>query len=377
MNTGLFKALRHSLRWKLFITLGTIMFVCQLITVLWLWHESKEQIEALANLSLTRESVDKIIRQEQIESIMALTFSVFTMMSVTLLLSYKAIKWVTAPLEKLEVELNQRTAENLTPIDTESKLREMQSITGTLNQLFNRLNDTLQQERLFTADVAHELRTPLAGIRLQLELMEKTYHLDNKVLIGRIDRLVSTVEQLLTLSRASQKFTVGQYQHIQVNRDIIDPLFEELFEMAEQKQQTLGWKLSEPEMAFYGDTILLRLLIRNLVENACRYSPEETEITVTFRHSANGKQAIIDVDDQGEGINETKTEQLTQAFFRMDRRYKGIGLGLSIVSHIVKLHQGTFSLKNHDNGLPGTRARSVFPANPHNTKTLPRSDTLS
>lgn len=223
-------------------------------------------------------------------------------------------------------------------------MREIKSITTVLNNLFERLNNTLSQERLFTADVAHEMRTPLAGIRLHLELLESKDKIDCHELIERIDRLVNTVEQLLMLARASQKFTLGQYQKINFLDDIQIPLFDELTELTVQKQQSIDWEITGNNIIFNGDATLIRLLIRNLVENSYRYSPNESKITISFYKDA--EEIVIAVKDEGSGIDESKTEKLTQAFFRMDRKHDGIGLGLSIVNRITKLHHGQFTLRN-------------------------------
>lgn len=355
MITNSIEKIRQSIRWNLFFTLTAIMFVCQIITVIWLWHESKEQIDVLVDLTLNQNKIDQVIEQEEIEAVFALFCSVFTMMCVTMFLSYKAIKRITNPLEVLEKTLNQRTEENLKPIESISNMREIKSITTVLNNLFIRLNDTLYQERLFTADVAHELRTPLAGIRLHLELFESKNNLDCRELIERIDRLVNTVEQLLMLARASQKFTVGQYQHIHFSDDIKLPLADEFNELVEPKRQKIEWNILDNNVSFNGDATLIRLLIRNLVENAYRYSPEETTIEIScYREKS---QLILTVKDEGQGIDESKSEKLTEAFFRMDRKHDGVGLGLSIVSRIAKLHHGIFSLKNRQDGHKGTIAQ--------------------
>ncbi|MDF7667307.1 two-component system sensor histidine kinase PmrB [Orbaceae bacterium ESL0727] len=347
--------IRHSIRWNLFFTLAAIMLVCQIITVIWLWHESKEQIDVLVDLTLSQNKIDEVIEEEEIEAIFALFCSVFTMMCVTLFLSYKAIKWIIKPLEILENDLNQRTDENLKPIPEISNMREIKSMTTVLNNLFMRLNDTLYHERLFTADVAHELRTPLAGIRLHLELLETKNQIDCTELIDRIDRLVNTVEQLLMLARASQKFTAGQYQHINFYHDIEVPLIDELSELIAPKQQQLRWRHIDKTVSFYGDATLIRLLIRNLVENAYRYSPAKSNIDISCYR--NNMHIVLEVKDEGSGIDESKSEKLTQAFFRMDRKHDGIGLGLSIVSRIAKLHHGCFTLTNRKDGIRGAIAQ--------------------
>lgn len=346
--------IRHTIRWNLFFTLGAIMLICQIITVFWLWHESKEQIDVLVNLTLSQNKIDEVVEHEELEAIFALFCSAFSMMLVTLFLAYKAIKWITKPLEVLEHDLNQRTEENLKPIAPISNMREIKSITTVLNNLFLRLNNTLSQERLFTADVAHEMRTPLAGIRLHLELLETKHHIDCHELIERIDRLVNTVEQLLMLARASQKFTIGQYQKINFYQDVMIPLTDELSELTSQKNQLVLWQVIDHTVTFNGDATLIRLLVRNLVENAHRYSPENTNITVSCLKD--DKDIVISVIDEGMGIDESKSEKLTQAFFRMDRKHNGIGLGLSIVNRISNLHHGVFTLNNRQDNIKGAVA---------------------
>ena len=352
-------SLKYSIRWNLFITLGLLMFICQTITVFWLWFESKEQIEVMVDLTLNKKITDSIVRKEEFEAVMVLLFSTFTIMLITLLLAYQAIKRITNPLEQLQKKLSLRTAENLTPINSLSQMNEIKSITQTLNGLFIRLDETLQQERLFTADVAHELRTPLAGIRLHLELLERNENIDCQDLIERIDRLVNTVEQLLALARSSQKFISGTEQVINFQNDIFNLLNSELNDMVKTKQQILIWQLSAHPLLFKGECTLICLLLRNLVENSSRYSPTNSQITINC--SCHQQKIVIEVIDEGIGIDESKLSYLTQAFFRMDRRHKGVGLGLSIVSRIIKLHRGELIIKNRDNTSRGTCVKCILP----------------
>lgn len=357
------KNIRQSIRWNLFFTLGSIMLICQIITVFWLWHESKEQIDVLVNLTLSQNKIDEVVEHEELEAVFALFCSAFSMMLVTLFLAYKAIKWITKPLEILEQDLNKRTEENLNPIKPISNMREIKSVTTVINNLLARLSNTLSQERLFTADVAHEMRTPLAGIRLHLELLEAKNNIDCHELIERIDRLVNTVEQLLMLARASQKFTIGQYQRINFRNDIMLPLVDELEELAFPNKQFIEWHFSSDDIAFNGDKTLIRLLVRNLVENAHRYSSDGTRIMISCYKDNN--DTIIAIQDEGNGIDETKCDKLTQAFFRMDRKHNGIGLGLSIVNRIAKLHHGLFTLKNRQDNVKGAIAQLRLTDLPH------------
>jgi two-component system sensor histidine kinase BasS len=224
-----------------------------------------------------------------------------------------------------------------------SDMEEMVAVTTSLNQLLGRLDHTIQQERLFTADAAHELRTPLAGLRLHLELMANSGNPQAPMLLERIDRLMHTIEQLLMLSRAGQALASGHYITLSWTRDIIAPLKMEMDEMMALRQQSIEWPLTS-EDSVQGDPVLLRLMLRNLLENASRYSPEGSVITVSLAPQESGTKLMVS--DQGPGIDEKHRETLTEPFRRMDQRYGGSGLGLNIVLRIVQLHHGKLSLDN-------------------------------
>jgi len=199
----------------------------------------------------------------------------------------------------------------------------------------------------------------LAGIRLHLELMEKQGIAQSKPLITRIDQLMHTVEQLLMLSRAGQDFASGHYQRFDWVKDVIQPLRDELEELAAQREQKLLWRLPA-EAQIHGDPVLLRLLLRNLVENAHRYSPEGSLIQVKLIPQDRGH--LLQVIDEGPGVKEKMAGELTQAFRRMDQRYGGSGLGLNIVTRIVQLHQGHLTLENRQDAS-GLNAQCWLPEN--------------
>jgi two-component system sensor histidine kinase BasS len=332
-----------SMRRRLLVMLALILFVTQLTSIFWLWHESQEQINLLVNDTLSAKVRNSHVEKEIAEAIASLIAPSLLMMAVTLLLSFWAISWIIRPLNQLQNRLETRSADNLSPLPLNSEISEIVSVTNALNQLFSRLSKTISQERLFTADAAHELRTPLAGVRLHLELMEQKGIEGSRTLINRIDQLMLTVEQLLMLSRAGQNFAKGQYDQVDVVEHVVLPLQEELEEMVSLRHQTLRFTLP-PKQVIQGDAVLLRLMVRNLVENAFRYSPENSEIVVGVAPKKDG--VLIRVEDQGPGIDEQKASELTQAFKRMDQRYGGSGLGLNIIIRIAALHGGTLELRN-------------------------------
>ena len=265
------------------------------------------------------------------------------MVGFTLFFSFWAVTWITRPLNKLRVSLANRSADNLTPLPMYSDMEEIGAVTTSLNQLLARLDSTIQQERLFTADAAHELRTPLAGIRLHLELMAQSGSTQATTLISRIDQLMHTVEQLLMLARAGQAMASGHYETINWTDTIITPLGLE----HEAKEHTVIWP-AKSALTVQGDAVLLRLMLRNLLENAGRYSPTGTTITVTLTEVEGGTQ--LSVIDQGPGIDEAHRQSITEPFRRLDQRYGGSGLGLSIVQRILQLHHGKLMLENGAEG---------------------------
>ncbi|AGE87888.1 two-component system sensor histidine kinase PmrB [Cronobacter sakazakii] len=338
----------NSMRRRLMLMLALILLFFQLISVIWLWHESREQISFLVNETLSAKSRTHHVEKEIREAIASLLVPSLVMVGFTLVFSFWAVTWITRPLSQLSQTLTRRSADNLSPVPVDSAMEEIRAVTLSLNQLFLRLDHTIQQERLFTADAAHELRTPLAGIRLHLELMEQSGVSQATPLLARIDRLMHTVEQLLMLSRAGQALASGHYETLCWNADIIVPLRSELDELAQQRAQHILWPCDEATSRVQGDAVLLRLMLRNLLENASRYSPEQSNIVVQLSYAQGGSR--LSVIDEGPGIPQAQREAITEPFRRLDQRYGGSGLGLSIVQRIVHLHRGRLILEDGPKG---------------------------
>lgn len=353
---ALFSVRQWPMRHQLLLAIGLILIVFQLISVFWLWHESKEQIELEVAMLLNNHNNVKHIRHEVREAIASLLVPSVVIIGLALFLCLQAVKRITRPLADLQQELDRRTPGNLQPIYLQQTTVEVEAVTKAINQLVENLTQTLDRERLFTADVAHELRTPLAGLKLHLELLEKTQKLSLAPLIQRLDQMTESVAQLLLLARVGQSFSAGSYQQVNLLSDVLEPLKDELETMLEVRAQKLVIAEPTPTVTVAGDATLLRLMVRNLVENAHRYSPKSTTITLSL--VADSKPMLI-VEDEGPGIDESKVGELSQAFVRMDSRYGGIGLGLSIVTRIAQLHEVAFFLQNREN-TTGTRAWVEF-----------------
>ena len=358
---ALFASETWTMRHRLLLTIGTILVVCQLISVFWLWHESKEQIQLLVASAIEGHNNQKHVEHEVREAVASLLIPSLLIVGLALYISLVAVRKITRPLSNLQTELESRTPDNLQPITLTESVPEVTAVTTAINQLVSRLNLTLDRERLFTADVAHELRTPLAGLRLHLELMAKVHHVEVGQLIQRLDQMTNSISQLLQLARVGQSFSAGSYQRVLLKKDVVEPIRGELESMLEQRQQTL--ELSFPDgdddkdVVVSGDATLLRVVLRNLVENAHRYSPAGSKVKIAVQA---GTTPVMAVEDEGPGIDEAKSGELSKAFVRMDSRYGGIGLGLSIVTRIVQLHDAQFFLHNRQPG-PGVRGWIQFP----------------
>jgi two-component system sensor histidine kinase BasS len=345
-----------TMRRRLVLTIGVILVLCQLVSVFWLWHESKEQIQLLVESAVHNHNNHKHIQHEVHEAVASLLVPSLLIIGLALLICLQAIKMILRPLSELQRELDARTPDNLEPIALNNSVPEVQAVESAINQLVERLTVTLDRERLFTADVAHELRTPLAGLRLHLELMAKTHDIQVAPLIQRLDQMTENIAQLLQLARVGQSFSAGSYQQVMLMADVVLPVWGQLDAMLAEREQVLLLPESNRDVAVAGDATLLRVLVRNLVENAHRYSPTGTTIRLCIE---DGDVPVLAVEDEGPGIDESRSGELSKAFVRMDSRYGGAGLGLSIVTRIAQLHDAQFFLQNRQ-PTPGVRAWVKF-----------------
>lgn len=193
--------------------------------------------------------------------------------------------------------------------------------------------------------------------------MARQHHLDMSSLILRLDQMTSSVSQLLQLARISQSFTEGNYQLVLLRKTVIYPLRDSLLTMIKLRHQQLILPEGEHDFSVQGDPTLLQLIVRNLTENAHRYSPEHSTLRISLHPvvTEEGRPGIeLAVEDEGPGIDETRASELSRAFVRMDSRYGGSGLGLSIVSRICQLHHARFTLTNRTD-RQGCRASVIYP----------------
>ena len=278
-------------------------------------------------------------------------------MSIILIPALSLILYLTIdrglkPLQQLASQINRRSEKNLDLIRTDYKYSEIITIKTALNQLLDRLNETWAREKRFTSDAAHELRTPLAAIRLHTELAKnaKNSEQQNESLdqvIQGVDRTTHLVEQLLALARLEPKLLVKDFIEVNFTQLIIEECTL-LSHLAINKNIEMSF--NETQSIFLnGNESALILLIRNLLMNAISYTPPGGKVTIDL--SIKDTKKILIIEDSGPGILEEDRERVLDRFYRAENHQEpGCGIGLSIVDRVVKMHQGSLQLANADSG---------------------------
>jgi len=268
-------------------------------------------------------------------------------MVIALPLLVAAVWWAVyrgvQPIRRLGRMLAERQPQALSPVTLAQAPSEMAPMIEALNGLFERIGQLLASERRFTADAAHELRTPIAAIRMQAQVAmgEADEALRRHALQGTLegcDRATRLVEQLLSLSRleAGEGLDTPALRDVDL-RALAQRVVAELAPKAIGKQQTLEFEGAEP-CRISGNETLLAVLVRNLVDNAVRYSPPAARLRVSVRQQAG--HIVLGVEDSGPGLGDADRQRLGERFFRvMGSDESGSGLGWSIVRRIAAVHR--------------------------------------
>lgn len=263
------------------------------------------------------------------------------------------------PVGRIASELAGRDSNNLMPIAGPVPV-EISPMVRRLNSLLARVQSSLESERRFTSDAAHELRTPLAAIKAQLQVALGASNGQGRELaitnaIKASDSATRLVEQLLTLARLEHDAWKTRAEGLNLY-SLTAEVMAELAPAALEKNISLSLD-GATDAVVEGHAGLLSILVRNLLDNAIRYSPAMTQISVAIHQSAEG--VCLEVADQGAGIDAENREKAVQRFHRLSpSAAAGSGLGLSIVARIADLHQAQFVLADNPGG--GLKAMTTF-----------------
>lgn len=290
------------------------------------------------------------------------------MLEILLVLLIPVVVWFALdkgllPLRAMQHNLEQRRPDDLSALPILNAPAEVVPFIRAINELLERGQASSRAKQDFLANVAHQMRTPLAGFKAQLEWLQAHYRHDPDtarsaaLMVASTERMARKANQLLALARSEP----GGFERNRLEQFALDELVAEsvqhFVEEALKKNIDIGFHLRPTQVA--GDRFLLRDLIDNLVDNAIRYAPEGTAVTVSCQ--MDGQSGVLKVEDAGPGIPESDKEKIFSRFYRLDQTQSGSGLGLAIVRDIAQDHEAVIRVESGPEGK-GTVFTVLFPA---------------
>ena len=323
------------------------------VRVAYLWVDTPGRPGNAAPLIQVAETLGKRSRLVS-EIIKGVILPQFVILPMAVLLVWLALARGIAPLNELQRRIRGRDSSDLSPIDEREAPEEVSPLVRAINDLLARLDQSLKAQKHFLADAAHQLKTPLAGLRTQAELAER--EIDSGIETGISDpqavkrslqqislssqRAAHMVNQLLAMARAEDPQHAAHKQAVNLTR-LAREAVQDFVPRALEKQIDLGLEGSElnPPLLIQGNATLLRELIRNLVDNALLYTPSGGTVTVRVLDDPFGQVVVLQVEDSGPGIAPLEREQVFLPFYRvLGTNVDGSGLGLAIVREIAQQH---------------------------------------
>jgi len=281
----------------------------------------------------------------------------FVILPLAVLLVWFALARGIAPLNQLQQRIRQRESHDLSPIEEHDAPEEVAPLVRSINDLLARLDQSMGAQKHFLADAAHQLKTPLAGLRTQAELAQREIDAGGDVRSVRrslqqislsSQRAAHMVNQLLAMARAEDHEQAQRRQVFGLVRLAIDTV-QDFVPRAMEKRIDLGYEgpdASERVAKLLGQPLLVRELVRNLVDNALQYTPEGGTVTVRVFADPFGQVMVLQVEDNGPGIAPAERELVFQPFYRgLGTNVDGSGLGLAIVKEIADKHGATVSVE--------------------------------
>jgi two-component system sensor histidine kinase TctE len=312
----------------------------------------------------------------------------FLILPLAVLLVWFALSRGIAPLAELRGRIQRRQSHDLSAIDESLAPEEVAPLVRSINELLGRLDRSIGAQKQFLADAAHQLKTPLAGLRMQAELAQREIDAGQGDLqsLGRSLQQIARgsqsaahmVNQLLAMARAEDQEHAAQRQRVNLGRLAADAV-RDFVPRALAKRIDLGYEGPPPEGGGAGATVtghplLLRELIRNLVDNALLYTPPGGTVTARVVADPFGQVVVLQVEDNGPGIAPADREKVFQPFYRaLGTETDGSGLGLAIVRQIASEHGVEVVLEDTEPRArgnesaatgPGARFTLRFPAAP-------------
>lgn len=273
------------------------------------------------------------------------------------------VKYALAPLTRLSKQLATRQANDFTPINWQVTDEEIKPVINRLNDLFKRVETAYLRERFFASDAAHELRTPLSSLKINVHNLASKQsnsqnHQELQAMSQGINRLSNIVEQMLILGRTQPEQWQRQFSE-QSLLTITQQVVSEQYDKIDEKNQTIS--LEGDDFVINGDEFTLTTLIANLLSNAIKYTPNNGQIIIKLASSNNSYSWQID--DSGAGMTEDQKDRIFNRFYRVGGDQhpsgeQGAGLGMAIVQHIIAIYGASIYLAN--SSLGGLTVKVTF-----------------
>lgn len=294
----------------------------------------------------------------------------FVILPLAVLLVWLALVQAIKPLNQLEERIRARKPDDLSPIDAQAVPMEVTPLVESVNDLLLRLTDSIATQKRFLADAAHQLKTPLAGLRMQADLAQRegASAEDLKLSLRQIRRAsiraTHSVNQLLALARAESSGSAMPRSTCDL-AELCMAVVRDCVPRALEKHIDLGYEgtpAGNPACSLRGNATLLKEMMRNLVDNAINYTPSSRDkpgvITARVLTDPFGRTVVLQVEDSGPGVPESEKELIFQPFYRaLGTEADGSGLGLPIVLEIAHQHQASVTLEDAHPGQTPAGAR--------------------
>ena len=310
---------------------------------------------AIGNKNVFIGVAETLRKRNNIRSVIVLSLLLLEglLTAVTVGIVWFAITRGLFPLKKMQTDLSLRKRDDLSPMPIQQVALELHPLVSAMNNLLHKAEVGAINQQNFLANVAHQLRTPLAGLKLQIEWLAQRHQADadttysTDLMLSSTNRMIRQTNQLLALARAEpSNFIKTRLEPLSLDK-LVEESIQHFIQESDKKQIDLGFDLS-PTVVM-GDRFLMRDLIDNLIDNAIRYSPEFGRVTVScVQRDGFG---VLSVEDSGPGIAASERELIFNRFYRLNDKVTGSGLGLAIVRDIATDHNATIVLNNGEGGL--------------------------
>ena len=294
----------------------------------------------------------------------------FVILPLAVVLVWFGLARGLAPLTALQQRIHARNPADTSPINERSTPQEITPLVVSFNEMLARVEQSVNSQKRFIADAAHQMKTPLAGLRMQAELAQREQSPDElrrslAHIASSSNRTAHLVKQLLSLARmenASASQAMAPTDLAVLTREIVTGWLSQAW----ARQIDLGVEVPPMPVMVLGNSLMLTEMLGNLIDNAISYTPNGGHVTVRVHANSAEQEIMLEVDDTGPGIPITERERVMERFYRiLGSGIEGSGLGLAIVREIVQQHGGTVSILDHiyayDPVRSGTRIRIMLP----------------